>query len=134
MLCNALQTLSKDADQREQNDNRLISHLTPKRMFNISKLAGKCCTINCLLNDKQFAALWDTCSQVSIMSEDFVKRKFPGRKLRHISELIDSELTVTAANGENSLYNGWVEIKFRLKNDCIPLVVLLQRMYRLASD
>ena len=46
------------------------------------------------------------------MSEDFVERNFPGTKLRHISELIDSELTVTAANGENIPYNGWVEITF----------------------
>ena len=53
----------------------------------------------------------------------FVERNFPGTKLRHISELIDSELTVTAANGETIPYNGWVEITFKLKNDCTPLVV-----------
>eukprot|EP00794_Sanderia_malayensis_P014611 gene14611-16124_t len=103
-------TLSKYADQPEQN-NRFVSNLTPKQVSSVAELVGKRFTINYCLNEKHFAALWDTGAQVSILSEDFVKRNFLDTKLRHISELIDSELTVTAANGENIPYKGWVEIK-----------------------
>eukprot|EP00794_Sanderia_malayensis_P002016 gene2016-2293_t len=118
----AAKTLSKYADQPEQN-NRFVSHLTPKQVSSIAKLMGKRCTINCRLNEKHFTALWDTGAQVSILSEDFVKRNFPDTKLRHISELIDSEVTLTAANGENIPYKGWVEITFKLKNDGTSLVL-----------
>ena len=123
ILCNALQTLSKNTEQ-EENNNHFISHLTLTQVSSIVKLVGNRCTINCFLNERPFEALWDTGAQVSIVSRDFMKRNFPHVNLRSISDLLDdSDLVVTAVNGESIPFEGWVEMIFELKKDCAPLAV-----------
>ena len=123
ILCNALQTLSKNTEQ-EENNNHFISHLTPTQVSSIVKLVGNRCIINCFLNERPFEALWDTGAQVSIVSRDFMKRNFPNVNLRSISDLLDdSDLVVTAVNGESIPFEGWVEMIFELKKDCAPLAV-----------
>ena len=97
VLCNALRTLAQNSPHTRSN--RFVSHLTPKQASKIVNLVGKRCTINCYLNGQQTEVLWDTGAQVSIVSEHFLKQKFPETNLRNISELIDCELNVTAANG-----------------------------------
>ena len=64
------------------------------------------CNVNCFLNGRITRALWDTGAQVSILSEQFLMKTFPDLKVKDISELIEAELSLTAANGETILYKG----------------------------
>ena len=86
--------------------NRFVSHLTPKKSQKFANLVGERCIINCNLDGKQIQALWDTGAQVSILSENFVRENFPSTKIKEISELLDCDLNVTAANGSSIPYLG----------------------------
>lgn len=55
--------------------------------------------------------LWDTGAQVSIMSQEMMEKQFPKSTLKSISELIDGDLDLTAANGTKIAYTGWTEIE-----------------------
>ena len=58
--------------------------------------------------------LWDTGAQVSIISGHFLDKTFPDLKVREISELIEADLSLTAANGSPIKYTGWVQLDFKL--------------------
>ena len=95
-----------------------VSHLNPKERTVLGKLVGNKCTIDCLLNDTAVEALWDTGAQVSILSQGYLKEKFPKIEIHPVEELLGNKsLDVTAANGTKIPYEGWVEIKFGL---CAP--------------
>ena len=70
--------------------------------------------VNCQFNGKPVKALWDTGSQVSVISEVFVWQNFPEVQIRDISELLHTDLKLTAANGSDIPYHGWAEINFQV--------------------
>ena len=78
-------------------------------------LVGKRCTVNGEINGHSVEVLWDTGDQVSIISNEFLKN-FPGVAVKDISELLDTKLNLTAANGSEMPYIGWVELNFRLSS------------------
>ena len=121
-ICHAAQVLS-NASEKNSRPTSFVTHLTPKQSSKLAKLVGNRCTIKCKLNALSVEALWDTGAQVSILSEQFLSRRFPGTKLRNISELIDCKLDLTAANGTRIPYKGFVELEFRLKDEQDPILV-----------
>ena len=52
------------------------SRITPRQQEHIAKLVGRKCSLQCYLNDKLLEVLWDTRTQVSIVSEGFLKASF----------------------------------------------------------
>ena len=121
-ICHAAQVLS-NVSEKNFRPTSFVTHLTPKRSSKLAKLVGNRCAIKCKLNALSVEALWDTGAQVSIHSEQFLRRRFPGTKLRNISELIDCKLDLTAANGTRIPYKGFVELEFRLKDEQDPILV-----------
>ncbi|KAK0137920.1 hypothetical protein N1851_025866 [Merluccius polli] len=94
---------------------------------------GRQCLVECYLNGHQLQALWDTGSQVSIIDEKWKEEYLPTTKLRDVSEILDSSegLTLTAANGTEMPYTGWIEATFRLASETdqageliIPMLVM----------
>lgn len=99
-------------------------------------LVGKRCVIDCYIQGNKIQALWDTGSQVSIVSEKWKKAYLPHERLRDVSELIEGpdDLKISAANGQNMPYIGWVETAFRLASECaaaeelvVPILVMKGR-------
>eukprot|EP00794_Sanderia_malayensis_P021316 gene21316-23391_t len=102
----------------------------------MTNLVGKRCVITCQLNGKTFKALWDTGAQVSIVSQNFMNKNFPSAIVKDISELINVQLNLTAANGTQIPYLGWCQIDFSITNNetlvvpflnakeavCLPLI------------
>ena len=86
-------------------------------------LVGKRCTVKGEINGHAVEVLWDTGAQVSIVSRDFLRRNFPGVIVKEISELLNTELNLTAANGSEMPYIGWAELNFRLSSSEIDLKV-----------
>ena len=74
--------------------------------------------VKCLLNDIDSTALWDTGSQISILSEQFLAKHFPQLKTRDLSELLDKgvDLELRAVNITTVPYKCFVELDFQLLN------------------
>ena len=79
--------------------------------------------VNCQFNGKPVKALWDTESQVSVISEVFLRQNFPEVQIRNISELLQTDLKLTTANGSNIPYHGWAEINFQV-TPCSPVLTV----------
>ena len=132
MLCSAISHLSSKAEPKtlDPSDGTFISHLTPQQRETMVGLVGKRCIVKGEINGHSEEVLWDTGAQVSIVSREFLKRNFPGVVVKEISELLNTELNLTAANGSEMPYIGWVELNFRLsssKNDLkVPFLVTEQ--------
>ena len=124
MLCSAIQQLDNNKRKAEaEHSGHFGTHLTPKQHAKLVGLVGKRCSVKCYLNDHYLEALWDTGAQVSIVSEDLLTRVLPGIPIKDISELLDAELNLTAANGTKIPYKGWVEFRFRLSSPESELLV-----------
>ena len=68
--------------------------------------------------------MWDTSAQVSILA--MVETYVPENDIKNISELIGSELDLTAANGTKIAYIGGTEIEVRLisSKDTEPTILV----------
>ena len=65
-ICQAIKVLSQRVPTPQ---TAFVSHLTPTQQAKVVNLVGRKCTVKCLLNDSEVAALWDTGAQVSIMTK-----------------------------------------------------------------
>lgn len=99
----------------------------------VTSLVGRQCLVECYLNGHQLQALWDSGSQVSIIDERWKEEYLRDATLRDVSEILDSadDLTLTAANGTEMPYLGWIETTFRLVSETdqtqeliIPILVM----------
>ena len=115
-LCNAVKgEIRKKSETSNSNCSEgFISHLTPKEHERLINLVGRRCTVKGKLNGKTVELLWDTGSQVSIVSTEFLKRNFPNIEIRDVGELLNVNLTLTAANGNSIPYKGWVALEFQI--------------------
>ena len=91
-----------------------LSHMTPHQHHKLTKLVGKRCLIRCRINHQETTALWDTGSQVSIVSRQWWKSNLPNIPLHNISELLEPDLKLTAANGTDIPFDGWLEVTVSL--------------------
>ena len=132
VLCTAISHLANKVEPKEldPNNHTFVSHLTPQQQATVVGLVGKRCTVKGEINRHSVDVLWDTGAQVSIISNEFLKRNFPDAVARDISELLNTKLNLTAANGSEMPYIGWVELNFRLSscnNDLkVPFLVTEQ--------
>ena len=120
-ICKCLHLLAKgpsDWNSLESVTNSVICHLSPKQQIRLSSLVGKKCIVNCKPNIKNASVLWDTRSQVSLISRKFLKENFPSLKIRNLTELLDFEdlLDLRAANNTPVPFDGFAEFTFELSN------------------
>lgn len=89
--------------------------------------------VECYIQGHKTRALWDTGSQVCIVDQKWKRRHLPHEKLRDVSELLDApnNLQITAANGQNMPYEGFIEVTFGLAADgadpkelVVPMLVM----------
>ena len=118
VLCSAIQRLSRPNSAKistiDSNSGHFETHLTFKQHAKVVGLVGKRCMVNCQFNGKPVKALWDTGSQVSVISEVFVLQNFPEVQIRDISGTLQTDLKLTTANGSDIPYHGWAEINFQV--------------------
>jgi hypothetical protein len=116
----------------DANSGIFFSHLTPKQHQKVVSLVGRRCSIKTKLNGKRQEILWDSGAQVSIVSVSFIKRKFPKVLVRDISELLNGDLNVTAANGSSIPCKGWVELDLQIGDSgqglSVPFLVASEEM------
>lgn len=65
--------------------------------------------------------LWDSGSQVSIVGADWKNKYLPDVPVRPVTELLEEgELDLSAANGTDIPYEGWIEVEFTLSHKAVP--------------
>ena len=116
VLCHAISHLSDTSTRKSKDfvDPACVSHLTPNEHAKIVVLVGKKCTVKCLLDDCECDVLWDTGAQVSIISVELLQQHLGQVVIRQLSELLDTNLNLTAVNGTKVPYIGWTEVRVKL--------------------
>ena len=68
---------------------------------------------------KEVEALWDTGSQVCVVSRKWQQTHLPLEVLRNVDELlrVGEELNLEAMNGTDIPFDGWIEVGFNLAGD-----------------
>lgn len=90
------------------------SPLTGKQ-HQTAKLVGRRCLVRATMNNVDTRVLWDTGSQVSIIGAEWKQRYLPDVAVRPVEELLEEGgLDLSAANGTQIPYQGWIEVEFTL--------------------
>lgn len=80
-----------------------------------AKLVRRKSLVHCNLGGVPTTVLWDTESQVSIVDMDWKNTHLPDTEIRPVQELLDEGmLDLTAANGTEIPYEGWIGVEFSL--------------------
>ncbi|KAM9735208.1 uncharacterized protein ACNS7B_014526 [Menidia menidia] len=102
-----------------------VSHISPRHYSQLLRLIGKKCLVNCYLDGVQTKALWDTGSQVCLISEAWRKKYIPKVSVRNIEELLGpGALVGKAVNQTDIPFRGWVEVQFQLDPSQAPQFTL----------
>ena len=107
------------------NKGSYVSHLTPKQHRSVTNLVGSKCMVSGLIGGAQVKLLWDTGSEVIIVSQDWVEANLPDHEIKNISEMLKDgrELTLKAANGTDISYIGYIEASLELKASACPITL-----------
>lgn len=85
-----------------------------------AKLVGRRCLVRATMNKVNTKVLWDTGSQVSIVGAEWKRRHFPEVAVRPVEELLEGGgLDLSAANGTQIPYQGWIEVEFTLTQNAV---------------
>lgn len=102
--------------------NTIRATARKRKQIKTAPLVGRKYLVDCYIQDQQVRALWDSGSQVTVVSELWKTEHLPHVILRDISDIIDANdtLNLIAANGEEMPYIGWIEVAFRLAAEGVP--------------
>ena len=75
--------------------------------------------VKCLIQGKEVDALWDTGSQVCVVSRQWQQTHLPLEDLRNVEELLGAGegLNLEARNGTDIPFDCWIEVRFKLAGD-----------------
>ena len=75
--------------------------------------------MRCNIQGREIEALWDTGSQVCVVSRAWKQANLPFEKLRSVDEFLEEgkELSLEAMNGTDIPFDGWIEVTLRLVGD-----------------
>lgn len=89
-------------------------YINPSRRAKVAKLIGQRCMVSCFINGVKTDVLWDTGAQVSLIPHNWVKENLSGVQLKPISDIMDGNFQLRAANGTDIPYTGWLELELCL--------------------
>jgi len=85
--------------------------------------------VKCLLDDCECDLLWDTDAQVSIISVELLQQHLGQVAIRQLSELLDTNLNLTAVNGTKVPYIGWGEVSAVITEELlVPFLVTSEKL------
>ena len=75
--------------------------------------------VKCLIQGKEVEALWDTGSQVCVVSRKWQQTHLPLEVLRNVEELLGAGegLILEAMNATDIPFGGLIEVRFKLAGD-----------------
>ncbi len=126
-------SMENHLNNKQKTDcNQFLSTISPKDYSKLVSIVGEKCLISCLLNGNKTQILWDTGAQVSLITENHLQRFSPKATVEDIATLLDNNLRLTAANGTDIPFCGWVKLPFQLENSnttlLVPFLVTKERL------
>ncbi|KAK2564655.1 hypothetical protein P5673_012136 [Acropora cervicornis] len=90
-----------------------------RQQAGLTKLVGQRCMVKCMIQGKEVEALWDTGSQVRVVSRKWQQTHLPLEVLRNVEELLGAgeKLNLEAMNGTNIPFDDWIEVRSKLAGD-----------------
>lgn len=83
----------------------------------VAQLIGGRCTVTCQLNGVKLQMLLDSGAQVSIVEKSWVQKALPNVTIQPLESLLpEHPLKVTAANGREVPFDGWIEVLLEIKS------------------
>ena len=118
----AIQELEKSKTAEDGDDDLNTTfpcYLTPRQQDGLTNLVGQRCMVKCMIQGKEVEALWDTGSQVCVVSRKWQQTRLPLEVLRNVEELLGAgeKLNLEAINGTNIPFDGWIEVRLKLAGD-----------------
>ena len=129
VLCGAIQQLAKEAENRIEEACVFQSHLSPQQVQKIANVIGKRCTIDCAINGKRVRALWDTGSQVALLSREWIVENFGLEvKIQPLHRLLGRDVEIEGVGGSTIPYEGYVELPVEINamEVTVPFLVTKQ--------
>ena len=81
-------------------------------------LVGTRCNVACLINDIEVTCLWDTGSQVSMMSEAMIKQlNLDKEPIKDVGDLISHPISLESATQDEIKIKGFIPLTMSLKTD-----------------
>ena len=78
--------------------------------------------VKCLFKDCECAVLWDTSSLVSIISTELLQQHLGRIAIRHLSELLNTNLNLTSSNSDT--YSEELLVPFLVTSEKLDYIIL----------
>ena len=125
VLCNAIQYLHKNEVEKCKKACSFSTHLTPKQRNQIVNLVGDRCMIDCYIEEEESETLWDTGSQVCLVSTKWLRDRGIKKDMLSISDILGHYVTVEAVGGKSIPYEGVVKLWIRLNGKRVEVPFLV---------
>ena len=132
-LCSAIHQLEDEGLTKIREACSFNSQLPPDNQAKIAQLVGKQCTVRGKINGLDVECLWDTGSQVALVSKLWVQQNVTGEvEVRPLRELIGHEIHLEAAGGSSIPYEGSIEMTFGTDKQeiLVPFLVTSENIQR----
>ena len=130
-ICNAISTLKKKEAENCERACSFPSHLSPKKESKLASIIGKQCLVKAQLNGIEAQILWDTGSQVSLVSSKWLKLFHPHLVVEKVTNLLGKDIDLEAVGGGSIPYNGYVAMRVELgtqKPITVPFLVTTEKI------
>ena len=127
-LCQLIQKLQSHEEEALRN----TCNIQCNRQGKVVNLVGRRPEIECLIGGQKTEALWDTGSQVSLLSLDWLKSRNVDYKLEPIAKVIGRDLDVEGVGGHKIPYIGCVSLQFqmgKMNSLQVPFLVTKEQIY-----
>ena len=97
-------------------------------------LVGSRCNVACLINDIEVTCLWDTGSQVSMMSEAMIKQlNLDKEPIKDVGDLISHPISLESATQDEIKIKGFILLTVKLKSDSTNLGITQKTPFIITS-
>ena len=116
VYCSAIKELERVQKEKVYGDCTVRQEREDvKTRRKLMKLVGEKPMLNCRLGGKEFQMLWDTGSMISMVDRKWVNDNFPLVTINPVSDFMERELHVQAANATKIHFDGVVILEFSLE-------------------
>ena len=127
VLCNAIQHVHKDLSEKLLRACTYINHITPKQQNKIINLIGEQCVVDCQIAGKISKALWDTGSQVCLLSTKWLAENGITAPIRDIKEALGKNVRIEGVNGNSVPYEGYIVLRLQINGNFVDIPFLVTK-------
>ena len=118
-ICKTISDLQVKQSKKVENIGVYNSFYPSKQKSQLVNLIGRKSTVNFFLFDINCKYLWDTGTNISVISKSYARQKFPYLKIRELRKTLDNTDSFQVKWGDQRKlsYDEWVEVEVSLNNE-----------------